>query len=295
MTAFGGLVLTNKGRNLQAKAQTGVALAFTRYAIGDGLLNGSSISELNTLKNERLSLEINKLKVLPGGQAIVGTILSNQTVTSGFYFREIGLFAQDPQLGEILYCYGNAGNNGEYIPAGSVGSPDLIEKTIDLIALTGNASNVSAVINNSLIFETPEGAQQKADSAESNAKAHADQIFVTLEEEVASHKADGVQHITAQERTNWNAKETPDGARKKVEQTDFKVYKSGKDANGVFTTVEYKRQDDTLAVKSILSGGTSPNYTTHTITYYGLNGTTAEKTTTRTLSYDADGDLLSEV
>ncbi len=295
MTAFGGLVLTNKGRNLQAKAQTGVALAFTRYAIGDGLLNGSSISELNTLKNERLSLEINKLKVLPGGQAIVGTILSNQTVTSGFYFREIGLFAQDPQLGEILYCYGNAGNNGEYIPAGSAGSPDLIEKTIDLIALTGNASNVSAVINNSLVFETPEGAQQKADSAESTAKAHADQIFITLDEEVTSHKADGVSHITAQERTDWNAKETPDGARKKVEQTNFKVYKSGKDSNGIFTTVEYKRQDDTLAIKSVLSGGTSPNYTTRTITYYGLNGTTVEKTTIRTLTYDADGVLISEV
>jgi hypothetical protein len=116
-----------------------------------------------------------------------------------------------------------------------------------------------------------------------------------LDNELTSHKADGVQHITAQERTNWNAKETTDGTRKKVEQTDFKVYKSGKDANGVFTTVEYKRQDDTLAVRSVISGGTSPNYTTRTITYYGLNGTTVEKTTTRTLTYDTDGVLISEV
>jgi hypothetical protein len=114
-------------------------------------------------------------------------------------------------------------------------------------------------------------------------------------EEFAAHKADDVAHITAQERTDWDAKETPDGARKKVEQTDFKVFKSGKDANGVFTTIEYKRQDDTLAIKSVLNGGTSPNYTTYTITYYGLDGTTIEKTSTRTLTYDTDGDLISEV
>jgi hypothetical protein len=114
-------------------------------------------------------------------------------------------------------------------------------------------------------------------------------------EEFTAHKADGVSHVTQANKDTWNAKETPDGARKKVEQTDFKVYKSGKDANGVFTNVEYKRQDDTLAIKSVLSGGSSPNYTTRTITYYALNGTTLEKTSTRTLTYDADGVLISEV
>jgi hypothetical protein len=112
---------------------------------------------------------------------------------------------------------------------------------------------------------------------------------------LVTHKADYVKHISAGERTTWNDKETPDGARKKVEQTNFKAYKSGKDSNGIFTTVEYKRQDDTLAIKSVLSGGSSPNYTTRTITYYGLNGTTVEKTTTRTLSYDTDDVLISEV
>lgn len=86
------------------------------------------------------------------------------------------------------------------------------------------------------------------------------------------------------------------GIRKGVEQTDYKVNKSGKDSNGIFTTVQYTRKsDNTLAVKSVLSGGTSPQYTTRTITYYGINGTTVEATVTKTLSYDTDGDLLSEV
>ncbi|WP_404427317.1 hypothetical protein LG296_01735 [Ureibacillus chungkukjangi] len=117
----------------------------------------------------------------------------------------------------------------------------------------------------------------------------------TVIREVDEHVLDGDRHITPVERTTWNGKETPEGARKQIEQTDFQIYKSNKDSEGTFTTVEYKRTDGTLAVKSILSGGTAPNYTTRTITYYGANGTSVEKTTIRTLSYDSDGVLVSEV
>ncbi|MGG3448620.1 phage tail protein [Domibacillus aminovorans] len=174
MASFGGLILTNKGRNLQVKAQTGVTLTFTRMAIGDGSLGGSSIIELNALKNERKSIPIAKLKVLMPGQAVVGCVLNNKDITSGFYFREIGVFATDPDVGEILYCYANAGTTADYIPAGSGGGTDLIEKTIDVITLVGNAANVSAEINKSLIFETPEGAQDKADAALAEANQYTD-------------------------------------------------------------------------------------------------------------------------
>lgn len=145
--------------------------------------------------------------------------------------------------------------------------------------------NVNNKINQTVLGQIPDGSITPS-------KLNFDPA---TQEELVGHQADDVRHITAEERTVWNGKETPDGARKKVEQTDFKVYKSGKDSNGIFTTVEYKRQDDTLAVRAVLSGGTSPSYTTRTITYYGLNGTTVEKTSTRTLTYDTDGVLISEV
>ncbi len=150
MSAFGGLIFTNRGRNLQAKAMVGVTINFTRIAIGDGELGGSSVADLTTLKREVKSMGISRLKVLAAGKAVVGTILSNQSLASGFYLREMGVFAQDPDLGEVLYCYGNAGANAEYIPAG--GGPDVIEKKIDVITIVGNASNITAVIDESLIF-----------------------------------------------------------------------------------------------------------------------------------------------
>lgn len=77
---------------------------------------------------------------------------------------------------------------------------------------------------------------------------------------------------------------------------DLKTAKTNKDANGIFTTIMYRRKsDNSLYATSVLSGGTSPSYTTRTVTYYELNGTTVRKTVTFTLSYDADGVLVSEV
>ncbi|ARW38111.1 MULTISPECIES: phage baseplate upper protein [Bacillus] len=54
-------------------------------------------------------------------------------------------------------------------------------------------------------IETKEGAQQKADAAEENAKSYTN-----------DHAKDNVKHITAAERKEWNAKETPSGAQDKV-------------------------------------------------------------------------------
>lgn len=149
MAAFGGLILTNKGRALQAKAQTGVQLNFTRIALGDGELGSSSIVDLNALKNEIKSLSLTKIKTMPGGKAVIGGYFTNQELPSGFYWRELGVFAQDPDVGEVLYCYANASTNAEYIPAPGT---DIIERNIDVVTLVGNASSVTATIEESLVF-----------------------------------------------------------------------------------------------------------------------------------------------
>lgn len=76
----------------------------------------------------------------------------------------------------------------------------------------------------------------------------------------------------------------------------LKVIKSEKDAEGIFTVVTYKRKaDDTIYCVSTLSGGESPLYTTRTEQYYDLTGTSVTETFTYTLSYDEDGNLVSEV
>ncbi|MGG4440498.1 hypothetical protein [Brevibacillus fortis] len=78
---------------------------------------------------------------------------------------------------------------------------------------------------------------------------------------------------------------------------NFKKNKSGKDANGIFKVVEYRRvADNTLYMKSTLSNPDAKgNYQTDTRVYYKADGTTADYTVTVTITYDADGDVVSEV
>lgn len=138
----------------------------------------------------------------------------------------------------------------------------------------------------------------------SSASTYIQQEMNDLEQTVGVHKTEDATnskkgHVQLVDDVNGNSTSlvpTQNAVRKKIEQTDYKVTKSSKDSEGIFRTVEYRRiNDNTLAVRSVLSGGTSPTYTTRTITYYGSNGTTEEKKVIKTLRYDADGDLISEV
>lgn len=81
---------------------------------------------------------------------------------------------------------------------------------------------------------------------------------------------------------------------KEVGQQNYKKVKSVKDANKIFTIEQwYRKVDNTLFRKFVLSGGVSPKYTTLALTEYAADGTTVVTTKTWTLAYDADGDLLS--
>lgn len=152
MGLFGGLKLTNKGIALQAKLLAGGTLHYTRMAMGDGTLSGS-IESMTALVHSVASLDIAKVTTLSGGKVVVGAKMTNAAIGTGFYWRELGVFAQDPDEGEILYCYGNAGVSADYIPPGTGGS-DAVEKYIDVTTLVGNASSVTATIDTSLVFVT---------------------------------------------------------------------------------------------------------------------------------------------
>lgn len=128
--------------------------------------------------------------------------------------------------------------------------------------------------------------------------------ITTVQQELNEHKTEDATnakkgHVQLVDDIKGNSTSlvpTQNAVRKGIEQTSYKTVKSGKDANGIFTTVQsYRKSDGTLAEKSVLSGGSSPKYTTRTDTYYGVDGITVEKTETFALTYDADGICISEV
>ncbi|MCA4755528.1 tail fiber protein [Paenibacillus glucanolyticus] len=152
MSSFGAKGLTNKGRVLQAKAQAGTQLKYTKYVLGDAQLGGQSIATLNGVISPKKTVDVTRLWMNPPNQATIGFVLSNQDVTTGFYFRELGLYALDPDEGEILYWYANAGDTADYIPPTNTG--DVISKTIDMLVYVGTASNVTLTIDQNLAYVT---------------------------------------------------------------------------------------------------------------------------------------------
>lgn len=85
----------------------------------------------------------------------------------------------------------------------------------------------------------------------------------------------------------------------RINRTDYLNYdklsktRTNVDANGLFQTIVISRPDGTLHSKSILSGGTTPYYTTRTETYYDTDGTTVLRTNVFTLGY-TNGKVTSE-
>lgn len=86
--------------------------------------------------------------------------------------------------------------------------------------------------------------------------------------------------------------------KKRVQQelAPYSLYKTNKDANGIYTTVEFKRLDGTLSKRSILSTpDANGNYQTQNILYFDTDGTTLLINEIYAITYDADGAVLNEV
>jgi hypothetical protein len=144
VAGFTKTVLTNKGRNLYAKAQTGTPISFPKVKIGSGQLAGGQTLETLTdlIAPVMTNIPIQSISYLGDGKTRIRIQITNTGLVTGFYFREIGLYATDPQEGEILYCVSNAGSQADFIPSeGSV----AFEQVIDIITQIGNA-NTTAII-----------------------------------------------------------------------------------------------------------------------------------------------------
>lgn len=96
-------------------------------------------------------MDIIKFQILEENITKITFYLTNQEIETGFTWREIGVIVEDPiSKEEILYCYGNAGENAEYIS--SVNEQDIIEKYVSINLVISNVQNITAVINQSLVF-----------------------------------------------------------------------------------------------------------------------------------------------
>lgn len=116
MANWNGLVMTDKGIALQSKVQAGEVLNITKLKLGSGTLPAETdIRKLTDLIKPEQNLGIGGRE--PNGDYCkISATISNVGLEAGYYVRELGVFAQDPDDGEILYAYTTDGAP-DYLPA----------------------------------------------------------------------------------------------------------------------------------------------------------------------------------
>lgn len=162
MRLFEAPVFTNAGRRLLNRAIAGENLTFTSIKMGRGSIDSSDIASMTDLIEPVVTLGIHKVKAEEETATITASF-SNKDFSQGFLFKELGLFAKDPDGGgDILYCYQNAYDTAEYIAASA---SELIEKQISIISIVGSAEHVSAAIDGSLVYVTWQELEEYIDNS----------------------------------------------------------------------------------------------------------------------------------
>jgi|GEM_PF-2161071 len=146
MSDWNSAILTKKGLNLQAKVEAGETLLnVTKIQLGSGILDANEdSSNLIALKKSEKDIEISDKIPQDGGLCTISGVISNQDINIGFYVKEMGLFATDPDEGEILYMY-TTDNKPDYLPAKSTNK--VVNASYNIDVAISNSELITAKIN----------------------------------------------------------------------------------------------------------------------------------------------------
>lgn len=160
MGVFKPSVLTEKGANLSAKVVAGITkLQFTRIALGDSVPTGD-LSNLTEISGIRQSSEVSSISTEDEHNIKTSASFSNKDLEQGYYIRIIGLYANDPDEGEILYCVSTA-DEGEITadwmpPFTNAGITSL---SISMLIAVSNTKDVNFTISDTAYASASEVAQ----------------------------------------------------------------------------------------------------------------------------------------
>lgn len=144
-----GTVLTNKGLALITKLMAAQAtLSFSRVAVGTGRVpSGYDAQNMTGLNEYKMDATIESCGVSTeqSDVAYIVTQISSVGVSTGFAITEAGVFATDPDDGEILYAYLDLTQDPQYIYA----STDAISKFAEITfnVLVGSVTSVTAIVS----------------------------------------------------------------------------------------------------------------------------------------------------
>ena len=143
MAEWSNAIMTDVGNALQAKVNAGqTKLTFTKIKVGSGVnaTNPLALTDVISSKWETTNIIVKR----EGKVVSVDTFITNNGIKEAFRMSEIGLFANDPDKGEILYAY-LTDPEADRMPA--EGGAVVVSQELTIGMMFSNTGNVSLTVN----------------------------------------------------------------------------------------------------------------------------------------------------
>lgn len=148
MGVFNPAVVTTRGQALLAKTVAGACqMQFTKMALSDTMPKGSLATTV-MLENIKQLEPITYLGVKDDTSVTCEVAFTNKDLKQGYHVRVIGVYAYDPDVGEILYCISVADETSvtaDWMPPYE--NKGVTSLLIDVITTVANSKDVSIVVD----------------------------------------------------------------------------------------------------------------------------------------------------
>ncbi len=150
MAEFSKLVITNKGQALLAKMIAGSGnIEFTKVSASSTAYTDAQLEGLTSLSNAKQTSLISKVTRTNEVAIKVEAAFTNTELTAGYYMKALGLYAVDPDAGEILYAVTRETSGNCYMPA--YNGITVSGAYVQLVTTVGNAENVSLEVDQAAV------------------------------------------------------------------------------------------------------------------------------------------------
>lgn len=146
MAEFSKLVITKNGQALLAKMIAGSGnIEFTKVSASSTAYTDTQLEGLTSLSNVKQTSLISKVTRTNEVAIKVEAAFTNTELTAGYYMKALGLYAVDPDVGEILYAVTIETSGNFYMPA--YNGITVSGAYVQLVTTVGNAENVSLEVD----------------------------------------------------------------------------------------------------------------------------------------------------
>lgn len=152
MAEFNKLIITNKGQALMAKLIAGTTtVEFTKIRTSTNVYTNAQIPALTALANVKQTTDVSRVIRTNNVAVQVEGAIENSSLATGYKINSVGLYAKDPDEGEILYAVASvaSSDNGAWMPP--FNGVAVSGAYFKLITTVSNSDNVSLQVDQAAV------------------------------------------------------------------------------------------------------------------------------------------------